>query len=984
MSLSKVLYFILPLFFLVAVTGLPAQQINSRHFDTSYGLPQVQVNALVKDNQGYLWFGTFAGLCRFDGTRMEIFTVEDGLPANHITGVLVTDDGSLAALTPFGFALINGDKILSVTRDNNDVLTGRLNGFCHANGSLFIAGTDGLFEYTDSKLVKIKTAEQDLQAVSTTDGESLWYAEASTIIHIRDGMETSYRLSDKKTFTINSITVTGLDSAFIATETGIFEISQGEVDKLELQGLPEALYCDEIVPGLMDGMYHIASREGLITYYRGRVSRVWTTENGLATNQIYDIYQEATGTIWLGTVKGAIAIFSSRFVYYTVQDGLASDDIQSIYEDNSGRIIIGDSSGSLTFFENGQFSTRNLKGPLATTSITDIIQDSSGQIYLGTMSGIAPYSDTEEPRLIDDSHALVCLYIDSRGRFWAGSFGAILRFENNKLRKAFPEKDLENISVMDIREDTRGRLWFATRSHGVYVLDGDELLNYDSDDGFTNKDVWTIHATEDGKVWLGTGGDGLFSFEDGEFSRFTEEDGLSNNTVWLMEILDDGTIWCGTNNGINKFDGETFTLYTIDDGLSENEGMNDCTLKDSQGRVWFGGAAGLNLLKQGHPDMPYVEPPIYLTDFEVNGEHRPVPQETARLASDQRFIVVFASIPNYRREGSVLYKYMLEGMDEDWNYTTKLNSFRYPNLSPGEYRFRIKTEYKGKESSNEASLSFAVAPPFYMTLWFPFLAVGLVTAVAFGWFRYRTAKINHDKVVLENKVRQRTGELQSANRELEAFNVALTNNLKVPVRHIIGFSEIARSPEHLEKRDYYLGRIHDNALNLTGMIGDLHDLANAGSTTLDKIQINLSLEARMQATKLKEENPEFRAQFEIKDDIYAVCDERLIRIVFKNLISNSFKATMHLDEGKIELGHEKQDDEIVYFIRDNGIGLDEKEQSLLFKPFTQIHHPEVFPGKGLGLIIVQRIINRHKGNVWVESKKGSGLTVYFTLPENGE
>jgi signal transduction histidine kinase len=358
-----------------------------------------------------------------------------------------------------------------------------------------------------------------------------------------------------------------------------------------------------------------------------------------------------------------------------------------------------------------------------------------------------------------------------------------------------------------------------------------------------------------------------------------------------------------------------------------------------------------------------------------------MPQQTARLDSSERYIHVEAAIPSYRAEGSLKYLYKLEGLDSEWKTTTRLQPFTFSNLNPGSYVFRLKTSYKKRISANQASLSFVIPRPYYQDPFFLGAVTLVVLGLAFSWHRFRTGAIEKARLKLEEKVQRRTADLQSANRELEAFNLAVTNNLKVPVRHIIGFSDIARSREYAERRDHYLNRIHHNALSLNEMIGDLHDLALAGSILLNPSAINLSLETRIIAGKLKKDHPEYTAEVIIEDDIIAYCDDRLMRIVLKNLLSNAFKATMHLEEGVIQLNSRKNEEgQTVYIVKDNGIGLDEAQKNLLFKPFTQIHNPDVFPGKGLGLVIVQRIINRHRGEVWVKTAAGQGFTLHFTLP----
>lgn len=968
---------------LAIIQPTTAQQLNLRAFGQDDGLPQMQVRTVCQDDKGFIWFGTFAGAARYDGSNMEVFTVEDGLPSNSVLRILKISQGRLLILTTFGVVIYDGESFSDPLADFSDIIDGRFFDAAILEDETFIANENGLFRLSDetlSRLLPADTSHGPVTAVAPVDGSELWAAAGKHVYHVKRNTEEQYLLDSSFPYTINTIMPLGQDAAYVGTSAGMFEIRNGNVSQVILAGLHQFVEVYSIVHSFMPGGYLLATRLGVVHLVDGEVLTYNSTSNGLPSPVIYTAYIDNNSNVWLGTGNGAAVIFPAKFVHFGVNDGLKDPEIQSIFETSRGHLLVGSSDNALAVYKGGTFESFSFGQAFNGNSINDIDEDPAGNIILTTGRGLYRLNEDLTVALLDAANPCVVTLVDSQNRIWVGSIGALYRYENGQLREAFPGQVKGAITVMSICEDSAGNIWFATRNRGVLQYDGKQLNVFDSLNGFTNVDVWSVAPGLNGDLWLATGGEGVYRYRKGHFSQFTTADGLSNDTVWLVLPDSKGYVWCGTNAGIDRFDGSQFTLYTTDDGLAENESMNDCCYEDSNGHRWFGSASGLSLALDVPYEFKYVEPPIYLKRFEVNGQPFPITENRQQLNSDQRFVLVEAIVPSYRAEGSLKYLSQLEGLEDTWTEHDHLRPFRYTNLTPGAYTFRLRTSYKDKVSTNEATLSFVISPPFYQTPWFTLLVITILPLMVYAWHKFREGRMNYINQRLEQKVKDRTTELQSANRELQAFNVAVTNNLKVPVRHIIGFSEIAASPKHADNREHYLNRIHRNARNLNNMIGDLHDLAMAGSIEVEQHRINLSLEARMAANKLRLDNPEYTAELVIEEDFFARCDERLMGLVLTNLISNAFKATMHMQSGRVTFSCEERADESVYFISDNGIGLSEEQQEQLFQPFTTIHHPDVFPGKGLGLIIVQRAIQRQKGRVWVESNPdGQGITVLFTI-----
>ncbi len=237
---------------------------------------------------------------------------------------------------------------------------------------------------------------------------------------------------------------------------------------------------------------------------------------------------------------------------------------------------------------------------------------------------------------------------------------------------------------------------------------------------------------------------------------------------------------------------------------------------------------------------------------------------------------------------------------------------------------------------------------------------------------------------LEQRVAERTRQLEAANKELEAFAYSVSHDLRAPLRAIEGFSRILMEeygPTLATEIQHYLNRIHNNAQQMDQLIRDLLIFSRLGRKPIVKQSVVLDDLVRQVLTDLQ---PEYnKRQVDIAVDALPVClaDPVLLKQVFVNLFSNALKFTRQQALTRIVVGCEKAEHECTFFIQDNGVGFDMRYRDKLFGVFQRLHAAEEFEGTGVGLAIVQRIVLRHGGRVWGESEVGHGATFYFTLGE---
>jgi len=237
---------------------------------------------------------------------------------------------------------------------------------------------------------------------------------------------------------------------------------------------------------------------------------------------------------------------------------------------------------------------------------------------------------------------------------------------------------------------------------------------------------------------------------------------------------------------------------------------------------------------------------------------------------------------------------------------------------------------------------------------------------------------------LEELVHERTIKLEASNKELEAFSYSASHDLRAPLRTIEGFSqallEDCEDKLDIQGKDYLI-RIRAATRRMAELIEDLLQLSRITRTEINMEKVNLTRIARFVIDELQKSQPQRHVEIRIADGLEETADSRLMRIVLENLLGNAWKFTEKQAKAVIEFGCTKEGKKKVYFIRDNGVGFDMAYADKLFAPFQRLHTEDEFPGTGIGLATVRRIIHRHGGKVWTEGKTGKGATFYFSLNE---
>jgi light-regulated signal transduction histidine kinase (bacteriophytochrome) len=250
-------------------------------------------------------------------------------------------------------------------------------------------------------------------------------------------------------------------------------------------------------------------------------------------------------------------------------------------------------------------------------------------------------------------------------------------------------------------------------------------------------------------------------------------------------------------------------------------------------------------------------------------------------------------------------------------------------------------------------------------------------------------KLREDEVrQLNQELAARAAQLDSSNKELEAFAYSVSHDLRAPLRHMVGYAELLQQTASSvlnEKSRRYMTMILDSAKRMGTLIDDLLAFSRVGRADIQKTTLSLEQVVKEALSEVRQETDGRNIVWRIGalPDVFG--DRSLLRLVLVNLISNAVKFTRTCAQAEIEIGSaDGKKDEIVVFISDNGVGFDMKYANKLFGVFQRLHRTEEFEGTGIGLATVQRIINRHGGRAWAEGLVNQGATFYFSIPRSQE
>ena len=615
--------------------------------------------------------------------------------------------------------------------------------------------------------------------------------------------------------------------------------------------------------------------------------------NSIIDDWIRSIYEDRSGILWVGCLGGLnkYSPKKNKFSHYRLQDitsqNLSSDFIFAIYEDSYGMLWIGTfdegllgynkKSGKVTHYKNIPGKSYSL----SSNRVRSILEDKKGRLWIGTLTGGLNRFERKKNSFIHYRHNVSDLYSisandvivifeDHYGDIWIGTNSGLNKFDskNNRfiqyLNDPYNQHSLSNNLVWAICEDKLGNLWIGT-DNGLDKFDRKtgNFSHYIMDsNGLTNNRIYSIHTDQLSNLWIGTGGGGLnkFDYLKETFTSYRIKEGLPNEVIY--GILEDkqNNLWLSTNYGISRLNQnlETFYNYDITDGLQSNEFNLGAFYKSKSGEMFFGGVNGFNAFYPENIKQSQFVPPIVITSFlKFNKEvllDKPISNaEQIELSyKDYLFSFEFASL-DYQAPEKNRFAYKMEGLDEEWIYSTSDKRFAtYTTLPPGEYIFKVKgSNSDGVWNEKGTAIKIIITPPYWQTWWFRTIAIAFIFALILVFYKQRVRKLEEKKIALEDQVKERTEaaqKIQDALTEVELLKnqlqveniylqdeIKLTHNFENIISTSESFKKILYKVEQVSSTDATVLILGESGTGKELLARAIHNLSNRKNKPLIKV-----------------------------------------------------------------------------------------------------------------------------------------------------
>lgn len=996
---------------------------EQRRITTEDGLPSNAVRSIAQDSDGFVWFGTDAGLCRFDGIRARLFY-----------NPLQDSDQYVSSLYAWGRKLLVGSSLGAYVFDCetetfawlDDEIKGLVTSFSvDADGNVWVSTmNNGLFcSLTNSEVTKhydFSAADGVVASVFVDSSNQVWALA-------RKGKSHAFRLN-RANSTFEPVSMSdGLDAdgmciaqaqdgslLFGTWSNGVIVLHpDGNVSQLlnpQEHGVGSHIHA--LLPQGESSLL-VGCDEGLINVDLNK--RTWSrmTPYGSAADTarrfVYSLMADSECGFWVGSFYDGVTYFSpagQRFTPILASDGGLHGRIVSRFaEDERHRMWIASDDGGLNCYDlnSGKFVSYPGQERLANLNVHGLLADGD-YVYAGTYgSGLIRLdvkTGASKTFALDGSLSASCyaLLRDSKGRLWAASMTSANLFDEAE-GQFHPVKDFQSMTV-DIEEDREGNIWFATQGGGLWRLSlSGEWMQFVSTPGvddFPSNQVNCVRIGSSGQIYVATqSGLCCFVAATGSFRRIDID--VENPDFSGMAIYQDD-LWLTSPNGVVHYSPNSKPqVFNRHDGLQDLQFQPNACLMASNGSIWLGMTNGISTFSPFRIKPNRVEPPVfftsvYLFDKELCSgcDKMPTPlRQDGRvtLSHDDAMITINFAALSYVSPQKNQYSYFLEGFDHMWHYVGSNTSATYTNLPPGNYRFRVSASNNdGVWSPREACLDIEVTPPFYWTWPAKLLYIILAAAIIYIYYR-RLMMRNEERHREELRAMSEKKDLEVRDARLRFFTT-ISHEIRTPVSLIIGplenlMEEWGRISSQVKNADAVtstLDVINRNAhrlLDLVNQILDFNKVQNEGHKLVFKpvciSKLMKAVAVRFEPT-LKLRGVSFSVTYP-QDDFCAIVDEEGVTKILSNLMTNAMKYT----RSSVSLSCRVADaDTFVLEVADDGQGISTQDQAKIFAPFYQANDNK--PGTGIGLSIVQTLVAAHHGKVEVVSQLDRGAHFVVTLP----
>ena len=1004
------------------------------------GISQSTIEAIFQDSEGYIWLGTNDGLNRYNGYEFKIYNYEEyqnSISHNGITDITEDKYGNIWVNTVSGVNKINKktEKIsnyteingkikedstteIIVTKDNN-ILVGTYEGLniYNAKEDRF----DVILEQKDGILSScIYSIDEDING-NIWIGTELGLNKLSKDFKVLETYTSESEIYNIFCDDENGFVWAGSDSSgLLKIDTKTKEVTQYINDIEDLNSLPAnqvgAIIRDRkgnLWVGTTNGLARYNEKNDKFDVYKNKVY----DKNSLVYNDVRSIIEDREGVLWVGTYSG-ISIFDteSSIKYYNagLDDGylLSENMVHGIYEDDEGYLWVGSRTKGVNIIDRENNTSKSINMENNNVIQSNSINDITGYkdfIFVATDAGVLKINKKEntiqnynlEDGLIGEN--VKDIFVCDKNYLWIGSTNGLnlLDIENDKIIDMTDYVD-EGSYVRYVYQGQDGSYYIGfLRDGGLGIIEPNSketkyYKNIPNDKtSISSNRIRYINEDSKGNIWIGTSyGLNKYDPKTKVFKRYTTSDGIANNTIYGVLVDDNDNIWVSTNKGISQIDTKNNTVnnLSVTDGLQGNEFNGNAAFKSKSGELFFGGINGLNAFYPEDVNSINNKSKVIFDGFKVNDKDY-LDINGLKFDNNTENIKIKFFTPVYSSNKNISYEYELIGSNSS-KEITKENYVIYNDLLPGKYTFKVRAVDSRGDISDSETIEFSIKYPFWMSP----IACFIYLVIAILFIINNKYKLKY----LDRLVKSRTKELEEQmikNEELYNNNIKIEENKN---KYLVNLSHELRTPLNvisstnqllleLSKKDnikadklaYYIDISERNCNRLLNLVNNILDNTKLQSKmyTLNLKEVDIIYLVEETSLTLidyiKSKSIELIIDPEVEEKVI-LCDDYEIEICIVNLVSNAAKFTP--EGGNITITIKDLDDKVMISVLDTGVGIEEKYHKTIFDRFNQVDNDESKGGSGLGLSITSKIVELHKGEIYVESKVGEGSNFVIILP----
>ena len=1001
-------------------------QFHVTRWNADNGLPSSSVGAIVQTKDGYIWFGTYSGLARFDGVRFTAFDhVNAKLPHNEIVSLLATQDGALWIGTTGGaarhfqgrFEVFGADKGLPEAAVVD---------FTESSGQIFASVRNrGIYRLENGRFrpfspagLAVGTRPQSLQPAP---GGGIWAAGNAGVVQI--STSGAVRIFDAaKTGPVRTIFADTDGTLWAGTVKG--ELMHFRKGAWETVPVPEILPRKELIVLSMmrdrAGTLWIGSdNSGLIAIGPNR-TRAYKSSPSLPEPRIVSVLEDTEGSMWLGMPAfGALQVRDGRVVPFGQTEGLSWDVALSVMQTRDGTVWAGMEGGGLNLRQNGRWRVITAPQVLGGTVPYTMLESRDGSVWVATdNASLHQFRNgalVQKLKVPGNPGNPASLAEDSAGTLWLGTVRGLYRLRGGEWTP--PREDSGppwKSDVSAIVPTPEGGVLVATES-GLWSLSNGRSAPVPGTDG---ANVQALLRDSQGTIWAGLYGVGLLRIQAGQMYRFEPADGLRETQI--VSLVEDGRgkLWIGGARGVYSASLQSLKARASGGGANVqfdwigdaegmrsrecNGGLTPAAWRMQDGSLWFATMRGLIQIDPSLPPPVFTPPPVVIEEVIVGREIKQANSGVVKLEPTRRDLGFRYTAPGFVAPERIRFRYRLQGYDEKWVEADSRREAFYTNLPPGRYKFLVQASSSGRWSSSNSSLEVDVAAFWYET-WLARIAFAallpILLAVAYFSHLRRSqrreaelaAKIDARTRELREEVEERRRAEQRAEglaQTKSEFLANMSHEMRTPMNSVIGMTSLLMETPMSEEQRECVDVIRASGTHLLSVINDVLDYSKVESGTLSLESLPFRIDQCVKevfdllSPLAKPKNIQLVCAFEevpvaIRGDITR------LRQILVNLVGNGIKFTNH---GEVEVHvypHEDGNPPVLRFeVRDTGVGIPAGHEEGLFQAFTQgdTSTTRRFGGTGLGLAISRRLVELMGGTIGVRKNSGVGATFWFTLP----